>query len=101
MNERPAQRHARRLRPVIGLVDGHLLARVRRWPRMLDSLPAATSRRGRRWCWPTTAPPTAVSRPRPQRPGVRLLRTGGNLGYGAAANAGVRGARPGDRAGWW
>ena len=24
-----------------------------------------------------------------ERPGVRLLRTGGNLGYGAAANAGV------------
>jgi N-acetylglucosaminyl-diphospho-decaprenol L-rhamnosyltransferase len=29
------------------------------------------------------------------RPGVRLLRTGGNLGYGAAANAGVRVLDPG------
>ncbi len=30
-----------------------------------------------------------------EQPGVRLLRTGGNLGYGAAANAGARALDPG------
>src|SRR5512144_2055510 len=29
------------------------------------------------------------------RPGVRLVRTGGNLGYGGAANVGVRALDPG------
>ena len=61
----------------------------RRSTALLDSIPAATSAARCRWCWPTTGPPTAVSRRAASRPGVQLLRTGGNLGYGGAANAGV------------
>ena len=49
--------------------------------------PAATS------CSPTTARPTGrPSRPRRARPASGCCRTGGNIGYGAAANVGARGS---------
>ena len=55
----------------------------------LDSLAARHRRGPSRCCWPTTARWTARRRPPPSGAGVTLLSTGGNIGYGRAANAGV------------
>jgi N-acetylglucosaminyl-diphospho-decaprenol L-rhamnosyltransferase len=56
---------------------------------MLDSLPAACSRPVSVVLADNGSTDGSVEAAA-TRPGVRLLRTGGNLGYGAAANAGVQ-----------
>ena len=55
---------------------------------LLDSLPAA-SRRPVPVVLADNGSTDGSVEAAAERPGVRLLRTGGNLGYGAAANAGV------------
>jgi N-acetylglucosaminyl-diphospho-decaprenol L-rhamnosyltransferase len=56
---------------------------------MLDSLPAAFRGRTRVVLADNGSTDGSVERAA-GRPGVRLVRTGGNLGYGGAVNAGVR-----------
>jgi len=80
-------------RPVVGLVTvtyspGASLAD------MLDSLPAAYSGELRVVLADNGSTDGSVERAA-GRPGVRLVRTGGNLGYGGGANAGVRALDPG------
>jgi len=61
----------------------------------LESLPAATSRRYEVVLADNGSTDGAPERAARERPEVRLLRTGGNIGYGAAANAGLAGLSSG------
>lgn len=79
--------------PVVGLVvvtysPGPALAGL------LDSLPAAYTGELRVILADNGSTDGSVEQAA-QRPGVRLVRTGGNLGYGGGANAGVRALEPG------
>ncbi len=61
---------------------------------LLDSLPAACRRELRIMVVDNGSTDGSVERAA-ERPGVQLLRTGSNVGYGAAANAGVSALDPG------
>ena len=66
---------------------GDLLAGRRRWPRSWTRWPRPAPSRSRS-CWPTTAPPTARRERAADGPASGCCATGGNLGYGRAANLG-------------
>jgi N-acetylglucosaminyl-diphospho-decaprenol L-rhamnosyltransferase len=61
----------------------------------LDSLPGATTRRVEVVLADNGSTDGAPERAAATRPDVRVLRTGGNVGYGAAANAGLAGLTEG------